>query len=104
MRTKYTFSALRSALCGMLFLAFCLLPAVSWSDELSPQQIAAELQAVRARIETERARYQEAKAKMERSELVAKYLLPELKEREKKLEKKIRKRTHANDVQSETGE
>lgn len=59
------------------------------ASELS--EIKINLTIVQSRIDLERARYQEAKAKMERSELVAKYLLPELQERERVLQNKIAK-------------
>ena len=72
-----------------LFVGFYLiLVTPGFADEI--QELRKDVALIQSRIDLERARYQEAKAKMERSELVAKYLLPELQAREKELEEKIR--------------
>ena len=52
-------------------------------------EVRKELQAIQARIGEEEARYQAAKAAMERSQIVAQYLFPELRQREKQLAEKI---------------
>ncbi len=73
----------------LLFTALVfILSASVFADEIEGLKKDAAL--IQSRIELERARYQEAKAKIERSEVVAKYLLPELRAREKELKEKIK--------------
>lgn len=64
---------------------YLILATPGFADEVLEKA----LMLIQSRIELERSRYQEAKAKMERSELVAQYLLPELQAREKALQEKI---------------
>src|SRR5262245_2238982 len=53
------------------------------------EEMRKELTAIQARIGEEEARYQAAKAAMERSQIIAQYVFPELRAREKQLSEKI---------------
>lgn len=68
-------------------LLFLLFASVASAGELD--EVQKELQAVQARIAEEEARYQAAKAAMERSQIIAQYVFPELRLREKQLMEKI---------------
>jgi hypothetical protein len=68
------------------FLLFtCALPCAAGDLEEAQK----ELLAIQARIAEEEARYQAAKAAMERSQVIAQYVFPELRIREKQLAEKI---------------
>ena len=88
-----------------LLAAFCLLPAVSWSDEiedghesrvkdprpatLDPERatLTSQLLVIQARMDAERARYEAARAQIDRAAAVFR----ELKRAEKELKEKIQK-------------
>lgn len=68
----------------LFLLVYFLIPSPAKADDL--QALRMELLAVQARMEVERLRY---KSEIERADLVARYLLPELKAREAALGKQI---------------
>ena len=74
---------------GVLILSLILYPFAFLSFAGEIDELRKELVAVQARISEEEARYQAAKAAMERSAVVAQYLFPELRLREKQLTEKI---------------
>jgi hypothetical protein len=73
----------------LLAFAFLLLPLALSAAEID--DLKKELTIVQLKISEEEARYQAARAQMERAQLVAQYLFPELKTREKQLVEKIEK-------------
>ena len=70
---------------GIAFI-LCLLSVAAEVDDLKR-----ELTIIQLKINEEEARYQAAKAQMERSQLIAQYLFPELRMREKQIVEKIEK-------------
>src|SRR5262245_40669148 len=64
-----------------------LFTVLAYAGELEESR--KELAAIQARIAEEEARYQAARAAMERSQIVAQYVFPDLRAREKQLSEKI---------------
>lgn len=84
---RFKVQASRFKLIGGLFLFLTLNRAEGGELE----ELKKDLTIVQIKIAEEEARYQAAKAQMERSQVIAQYMFPELRLREKQLAEKIEK-------------
>src|SRR5262245_6935124 len=73
----------------ILFFTFIFLLFTCAPREGEIEEMRKDLDLIQARIAEEEARYQAAKAAMERAQIVAQYLFPELRQREKQLNEKL---------------